>query len=256
MRLPCIILVTALLVLALPAHANGRITVFAAASLSDVMQRVGAAFTSAHATQVRFSFAASSTLARQIEAGAPADILASANTAWMDYLGERGLTDADSVTVPVRNSLVLVGNRQRFGDGATLALALDELHPGERLVLGDPAHVPAGIYARQALQAMDLWDGLQGRLAYASDVRAALALVARGEAPLGLVYLTDVPVGGPALSLIEVLPPDSHDRIDYPFAMIKGRETDGARAFLAFLWSDTARQIFQEAGFRLAPRND
>lgn len=256
MRALGFIFVSVLLATASPAAAGQRITVFAAASLSDVMQRIGTAFEAAHDTTVRFSFAASSTLARQIEAGAPGDIYASANTAWMTYLGDRNLIVADSMTVPVRNSLALVGNRQRFGDTLTLEQALDALRPEERLVIGDPAHVPAGIYARQALIAVGLWDGQQGRLAYASDVRAALALVARGEAPLGLTYLTDVPVGGPDVTLLEVLMPGLHDRIEYPFAIVSGRESAETRAFMAFLWSDGARQAFQDAGFRLAPRDD
>ena len=256
MRTLCIILVSALLTMTAPAHAAPRITVFAAASLSDVMQRLGAAFTQAYGTQVRFSFAASSTLARQIEAGASADIYASANTSWMSYLLGRGLVIAESVTAPVRNSLALVGNRQRFSDGSTLAVALDGLRPGERLVIGDPAHVPAGIYARQALTSLGLWDGLQQRLAYASDVRAALALVARGEAPLGLTYLTDVPVGGPDVTLLQVLSPATHDRIEYPFGIVRGHDNADTRDFMRFLWSDAARQAFLNAGFSLAPRDD
>ncbi|MDF1737107.1 MAG: molybdate ABC transporter substrate-binding protein [Minwuia sp.] len=256
MRLLRLILVFALLAMVAPAQAGQRITVFAAASLSDVMQSIGTAFEKVHGTPVRFSFAASSTLARQIETGAPADIYASANTAWMSYLQGRGLIFADSVTVPVRNSLALVGNRMRFQHTGTLAQALDELRAGERLVIGDPAHVPAGIYAQQALIALGLWQGLRPRLAYASDVRAALALVARGEAPLGLTYLTDVPIGGPDVILLQVVTPGTHDRIDYPFGIASGHATTDTRAFMAFLWSDAARQIFRQAGFQLAPRND
>lgn len=256
MRALGFILVSVLLATASPAAAGQRITVFAAASLSDVMQRVGAAFEEAHDTGVRFSFAASSTLARQIEAGAPADIYASANTAWMTYLRDRDMIISDSVTVPVRNSLALIGNRQRFSLSTTLERSLDSLRQGERLVIGDPAHVPAGIYARQALIAMGLWDGLQRRLAYAADVRAALALVAKGEAPLGLTYLTDVQVGGPDVILLQVLPPDTHDRIEYPFGIVSGHDNAATRAFMRFLWSDAARLAFESAGFRLASRND
>ncbi len=256
MRALGFILVSVLLAAAIPAAAGQRITVFAAASLSDVMQRIGTAFEAEHDSTVRFSFAASSTLARQIEAGAPADIYASANTAWMGYLRDRDLIIADSLAVPVRNSLALVGNRQRFGRSKTLEQALGALHPGERLVIGDPAHVPAGIYARQALAAMDLWDGQQQRLAFASDVRAALALVARGEAPLGLTYLTDVQVGGPEVILLQVLPPDLHDRIEYPFGIVSGHDNADTRAFMAFLWSDAARQAFLNAGFSPATPND
>jgi len=256
MRALGFILVSILLAMATPAAAGQRITIFAAASLSDVMQRIGTAFEAEHDSTVRFSFAASSTLARQIEAGAPADIYASANTAWMGYLRDRDLVIANSMAVPVRNSLALVGNRQRFSHAPTLEAALDALRPGERLVIGDPEHVPAGIYARQALIAMGLWDAQQQRLAYASDVRAALALVARGEAPLGLTYLTDVQVGGPDVILLQVLPPDLHDRIEYPFGIVSGHDTADTREFMRFLWSDAARQIFLNAGFRLVPHND
>jgi len=256
MRVPCIIIISALIALAGPAVAADRLTVFAAASLGDVMRAMGAAFTRANGTEVRFSFAASSTLARQIEAGAPADIYASANTGWMTYLQERGLVAADSIRIPVRNSLALVGNRARFAAAQPLAQALEALRPGERMVIGDPAHVPAGIYARQALTALGLWDGMQPRLAYASDVRAALALVARGEAPLGLTYLTDIPVGGADVVLLEVLDPALHQAIAYPFAIVSGHESPATQAFMAFLDSETGRRAFREAGFRPAAHSE
>ncbi|MDF1722156.1 MAG: molybdate ABC transporter substrate-binding protein [Minwuia sp.] len=248
------ILVALVLLLTVQVAAAERLTVFAAASLRDVMTRIGDAYQRQHASPVRFSFAASSTLARQVEAGAPADIIISANTAWMDYLAEATVIESGSRMVLAKNALALVGHRDRFPKPVGLAPALGDLMVGERLAIGDPAHVPAGIYARQALIELKLWSGLQGQLAYAADVRAALALVARGEAALGLTYLTDVAVAADTVTLLAVLPPGLHAPIVYPAAIIAGRRTDETVRFMAFLQGEEAALILRDAGFTEAPR--
>ena len=226
------------------------LTVFAAASLTDVLKDLAALWrTQGHAAP-RFSFASSSTLARQIEQGAPANVFASADEQWMDYLAKRDLIAADTRRDLLRNDLVLVVPADRkthveIGPGFDLAGLLG---PGGRLAVGDPAHVPAGIYAAQALHKLGLWDSVAQQLAPAEDVRGALLLVERGEAPAGIVYGTDAAVS-PGVAVAGSFPPASHDPIVYPFAVTKAGDTAEARAFLAFLQSPPAEQAFEQRGF-------
>jgi molybdate transport system substrate-binding protein len=231
------------------------LTVLAAASLTDAMTAAGEAWAAEGHAMPRLAFAASSTLARQIEAGAPADIYASANVAWMDRLQARGLIEPATRVAPVRNALVLVAPEDSgiAPFGMTAASDLPALLPEKaRLAVGDPAHVPAGIYARQALEALGWWDTLRDRLALADDVRAALALVASGESPLGIVYATDARVSAQVQTLA-VFPESSHDEIAYPFAILKDRARPEARAFLAFLAGPQGRAIFARFGFATGP---
>lgn len=228
------------------------LTVFGAASLTDALTAAGEAWRERSGGEVRFSFASSSVLARQIEAGAPADIFASANEAWMDRLAEAGLIDTASRTSPIANSLVLIAPAgSALGEveigPSTDFLAL--LPPDGRVAVGDTAHVPAGIYAKQALTNLGAWAALEPRLALADNVRAALALVERGEAPLGIVYATDAAIVD-EVKVVGRFPGDSHEPITYPFAMVKGREGAAARAFMDFLTSDDGLAIFQRYGFR------
>lgn len=243
------IFATLMILLTFPALAADRLTVFAAASLGDVMKRVGAAYTREHGTELRFSFAASSTLARQVEAGAPADVIISASTDWMTYLADRAAVEADSQIILASNALALVGHRERFPEPMVLAQAIATLKPGERIAIADPAHVPAGIYARQALVARGLWNGLRKRLVHTADVRAALALVARGEAALALTYVTDAAVAANDVMLLEILPSDLHDPIEYPAAIVSQRIRPEIRRFMAFLHGDTVAEILRDAGF-------
>ena len=173
-----------------PVSPRVAITVFAASSLSDVLREIGAAFTTSTGTSLRYSFAASSALARQIEAGAPADAFISADLAWMDYLRERKRIVADSRRNIVSNRLVLIAPKNststlRIAPRFPLAEALGEQG---RLSIADPVYVPAGRYAQEALTRLGVWPKVQAKLARAENVRAALAFVARGEAPFGIVY--------------------------------------------------------------------
>lgn len=227
-----------------PARAQ-EVTVFAAASLTDVLTEIGAAY-EALGGNVRFSFAASSTLARQIEAGAPADIYIAANTDWMEYLGDKGLIVASS-RVPVASTrLVLVS----YGD-VRIDVAHDDIAAllgDDRLAVGDPAHVPAGMYAKQALQSLGQWAALAPKLARADNVRAALALVSRGEAPLGIVYETDVgKVDG--VHVAAVFPAETHAPIIYPMAMVTDASSTDAMPVFDFLKGPQARAIFAKFGF-------
>ena len=227
-----------------------QVTVFAAASLTEAMRDIGRSWQAAGHAALRASFASSSTLARQIEQGAPANLFASADEQWADYLDKAGLLVPGTRQDVLTNSLVLVMPKQtarpvEIGPGLDLAAVLG---PGGRLAVGDPAHVPAGIYARQALTKLGLWAAAEPRLARAEDVRGALLLVERGEAPAGIVYATDVAVTA-GLAIAGTFPPGSHDPVTYPFALVKGGDTAEARAFLAYLTGPDAKAIFARRGF-------
>lgn len=233
----------------LPAAPAGPL-VFAAASLHDALDAVIAVFHRATgAPAPRASYASSSTLARQIEAGAEPAIYISADTQWMDYVERRGLIEDRSRRNLLGNALVLVAPasstlRLRLGPGADIAGALGD----GRLAMGDPAHVPAGIYAKAALEHLGLWKTLAPRAARAADVRAALALVARGEAPLGIVYRSDA-VAEPRVRVVDTFAPDTHPRIVYPAALTRAAHGPEAARFLDFLRTREAGAIFTRYGF-------
>lgn len=236
--------------LARAASTAAPVTVFAAASLSDAMQTIGEAYRRKTGVPVRFSFASSSTLARQIESGAPAQLFVSADVEWMDYVQARGLTRAGSRRDIAGNRLVLIAPaashaKLRIGPGFPLKAALG----GGRLAVGDPAHVPAGIYAKAALTRLGVWGQVSSRLAPAENVRVALAYVARGETPLGVVYLTDA-MAEPKVRVVDVFPEPSHPPIVYPAALIAGAGP-GAAAFYAYLRGPEARAVLRRLGFVL-----
>lgn len=227
------------------------VTVFAAASLSDALQEAAAAYEKAGGAKVRLSFAASSTLAKQIEAGAAADIFISADEAWMDYLKSRKLI-ADETRRPLltgRLALVVPSETKVQIDLAKDRDWLAKLGPG-RIATGDPAHVPAGKYAQQALTKLGLWSEIEPRLARADNVRNALVLVERGEAAAGIVYATDA-AASKRVTVAGLFPETSHDRIVYPMAMMHGREKGEAMKLYDFLVSPAARGIFAKFGFGL-----
>ncbi len=242
-----------LLLLFAPLHARAaELTVFAAASLTDAMKDVSALWVKAGHQEPRLSFGSSSTLARQIEQGAPANVFSSADEQWMDYLVKKNLVALDTRHSILGNDLVLIVPATHpvhvtIGPGFDLAALLG---PNGRLATGDPAHVPVGIYAEQALKKLGLWDMAEPRLAAAADVRSALLLVERGEAPVGIVYGTDAAVSK-AVSIAGVFPDNSHDPISYPFAAIRSGDTPDARAFLAFLTTPAARQVWISRGFKV-----
>lgn len=231
---------------------NGRpLTVFAAASLTDALGAVGRAYTRASGQPVRFSFESSGTAARQIQAGAKADVFVSADAAWMDRLQQAGRLQPGARATIAGGRLMLIAPAGRsmrltIRPGFPLVQALG---PRGRLAVGDPASVPAGIYAREALTRLGVWNGVAGRLAPAQDVRAALAYVARGEAPLGVVYETDA-AAEPRVRIVGVFPAASHAPIVYPAAVVRGGGV-GAAAFFRFLQGRPARAILRRYRFQV-----
>jgi molybdate transport system ATP-binding protein len=219
------------------AEAQSPVTVFAAASLTDALRALGQDWAARGNPPPRLSFAASSALARQIEQGAPADLFMSADEPWMDYVQQRNLLVPGTRVSPLGNALVLVGPADRARPVA-LARGTDLgalLGPNGRIATGDPAHVPAGRYAQAALDWMGQWGALAPRLARADSVRAALLLVERGEAPLGIVYATDA-AASPGVRVVGTFPAESHPPVTYPFALLRRAEGNAqARALLAFL---------------------
>ena len=226
------------------------VTVFAAASLTDALQTLAADWRQENGGEVRYSFAASSTLARQIEAGAPADIFVSANPEWMDYLAGKNLIVPDSRVAPLGNELVLVAPADSALDKVQIDGSLDIaalVRPGERIATGDPAHVPVGMYAQQAFTRLGL-EKVDPLLARADSVRAALALVERGESPLGIVYASDA-VASSKVKVVGKFPADSHDPITYPFAIVVGHDTPAVRAFFAKITGGAAAKVYERFGF-------
>ncbi len=245
------LLLLAMLVTSLPALAQ-NLTIFAAASLTDAMRDISALWVKAGHQPLRLSFGSSSTLARQVEQGATAGLFASADEKWIDYLAERNLLAGDTRKSLLGNDLVLIvpaDKPRKIKVDATLDFAA-LLGPNGRLATGDPKHVPVGIYAEQALRKLGLWDDAQPRLASTADVRAALLLVERGEAPAGIVYTTDAAVAK-GVMVAGVFPDDSHDPISYPFAVTKAGDTAEARAFMTFLVGAKARGVFVQRGFKV-----
>jgi molybdate transport system substrate-binding protein len=228
--------------------------VFAAASLAEVLQKIGASFTKSTNIPVRYSFAASSALAKQIEQGAGAAVFMSADEEWMDYLASRSLIDPASRHDLVTNRLALIAPAT-----STIALRIaprfplvDALGPEGHLATGDPDAVPVGKYAKAALTALEVWPQVEPRLVRTENVRIALQYVARGEAPLGIVYVTDAKVE-PKVRIVGVFPESLHERITYPVAATKPASAQ-ARAFIDYLKGPEADRIFREAGF--IPRAD
>jgi molybdate transport system substrate-binding protein len=237
------------LVAPLSQAAERTLTVFAAASMTEALQAVSEAYTARTHQPVRLVFAGSSALARQIEAGAPADVYVSADEAWMDELQSRGDVLAATRVDFASNSLVLVAHAGstlslRIAPGFALAAALG---PNGRLATGDPAAVPVGRYAQAALRRLGAWDAVERRLVAADNVRTALNFVARGEAALGIVYATDVR-GVAGVRVVDRFPADTHPPITYPAAAVRGSGADAA-AFVSFLRGAAARALLAQAGF-------
>jgi len=229
------------------------ITVFAAASTSTVLEEIGTLYAANSGDVIKGTYAASSTLAKQIEQGAPAQIFLSADQPWMDYLWNRNLIVENSPHPLLGNHLVLIAPKdsplaQQSFTAKQAPDLLSLLGADGRLATGDPDHVPIGHYAEQALTTVGQWQALLPRLARAESVRAALALVERGEAGLGIVYATDA-AASKGVKVIATIPDDIHDPVIYPVALVKGQDTPEARRFFAFLSSTQAKAIFKRAGF-------
>jgi len=233
---------------------GGDILIFAAASQRDPLEAVIASYSGQNRKNiVKASYQSSSTLARQIELGAPADIYISANSKWMDYLEDRKLIDASTRRNMFGNSLVLVTAKTGISEKADIKSGFDltSLLGDGRLAVGDPDHVPAGIYAKQAMQNLGIWDSIKSKLARADNVRAALALVSRGEAPYGITYSSDA-VADRRVEVVGAFPEDSHLKIVYPVAITENSQnTAGAKAFFQFLKAPEAIKIYKKFGFRV-----
>lgn len=229
---------------------EGKITVFAAASLTNAMQDIAAQYKKEKNVEVVYSFASSSTLARQIEAGAPADLFISADQKWMDYAADKKAIDIATRETLLGNSLVVVAPKA----SAQGEFAVNKQTPwttllhGGRLAVGDPDHVPAGIYGKEALQKLGAWDTLSPKLAPAEDVRGALALVERNEAPLGIVYGSDA-VASKSVKVVGTFPEDSHQKVEYPVAIVDGHKNAAVSAFCNYLKGPEASAIFKRYGF-------
>jgi molybdate transport system substrate-binding protein len=235
-----------------PAHAeNQPVVVFAAASLKNALDEAAKAWTAKSTTEVKTSYAASSALARQIEAGAPADIYISADLDWMNYVDGKKLVKAGTRSNLLGNSIVLVANKQEWKKGdvkITKGFDLAKLLGNHRLAMADVKTVPAGKYGKAALEKLGVWNSVSGKLAQAENVRAALALVGRGEAPLGIVYKTDAAADS-NVKIVGTFPDDSHKPIIYPAAQLESSKNAKAAELLKFLASPEARSIFEKHGF-------
>ena len=227
--------------------------VFAAASLKTALDRIAAAWRTETGKAATISYAASSTLAKQIENGAPAELFISADEDWMDYLQERQLIDPKTRIDLLGNRLVLIapaatGSSTKIAPGFPLAALLGD----GRLAMADPGAVPAGRYGRAALEKLGVWSTVAHRIAAAENVRAALLLVARGEAPLGIVYQTDA-AAEPLVRIVATFPPDSHPPIVYPMALTPTAGAE-ARELAAYLRGPAAGVLFEAQGFALLDR--
>ena len=250
-RLP--VLFTAFLILSAalqPASAEDKtLTVFAAASMKNALDDIDAAFTAKTGVKVNASYAASSTLAKQIEQGAPADIFVSADTDWMDYaVGKKNINESTRVNL-LGNSIVLIAPKDSKIDTVTIGPGFDlaKLAGDGKIATGDVKSVPVGKYAKAALEKLGAWSAAEPKFAMAESVRAALTLVARGEAAIGIVYSTDAKVE-PGVKVIGTFPTDSHPPIIYPVAATSTAKPE-ANAYLDYLRSSVAKAVLEKYGF-------
>jgi molybdate transport system substrate-binding protein len=228
---------------------TGPVLVFAAASLKNALDEIAGQWTKEAGKQVKISYAASSALAKQIEAAAPADIFISADLDWMDYLDQRKLVRPDSRANLLGNRIVLVAGKDSkaaadIGPGFPLRALLGD----GRLAMANVEAVPAGKYGKAALEKLGVWASVQDRVAQAENVRAALLLVSRGEAPLGIVYQTDAAADA-NVRIIGAFPGNTHPPIIYPIALTASSANPDAAAFVAHLRSPAARASFEKQGF-------
>jgi molybdate transport system substrate-binding protein len=226
-----------------------KLVAFAAASVKNALDEIDALYQQKTGHAVAASYAASSVLAKQIEAGAPADLFISADLDWMDYVAQRNLIKPATRSNLLGNKLVLIAGTKdpiklKIAPNFGLAQALGE----HRLAMGDPSNVPAGKYGKAALEKLGVWSAVAAKVAPAESVRAALLLVSRGEAPLGIVYQTDAAVD-PGVRIVDAFPADSHPAIIYPVALTASSTNPAAPDYLAFLKSPAARAAFEKQGF-------
>jgi len=228
------------------------VTVFAAASLKEAMDDQARRFEGSTGNKVIISYGASNALAKQIEAGAPADLFISADLDWMDYVEQRNLLAPATRVRLLRNTLVLVApassnSTLKIGPNFGLATALGK----EKLAMANPESVPAGKYGKAALEKLGVWSSVEKQVARAENVRAALALVSRGEAPFGIVYSTDA-LSDKGVRVVDTFPPDSYPPIVYPAALVATSRSTAARPLLDYLLSPAARPVWEKYGFGMA----
>jgi molybdate transport system substrate-binding protein len=241
------------LLLAVPQlTAAANVTVFAAASLKEALDEQAAHFEAVTGNKAVISYAGSNALAKQIEAGAPADIFISADLDWMGYVDQRHLVRAESRFNLLRNVLVLIApassnSTLKIAPGFALAAALGT----GKLAMANPDSVPAGKYGKSALEKLGVWKAVQGQVARGDNVRAALAFVSRNEAPFGIIYNTDA-IADKGVKVVDVFPQDSYPPIIYPAALIAGSASPAAKPFLDYLRTDAAAQTWKKYGFGLA----
>ena len=254
MRFFVVLVLTGLLGATSAVAREKTITVFAAASMKNALDDVNAAFLKATGIKIVTSYAASSALARQIEQGAPADIFASADVDWMDYAAQRKVIRDDTRLNLLGNRLVLIAPKASKIDTVTIVKGFDlaRLAGDGRVATADVRAVPAGKYARAALEALGSWAAVEKKIAMAENVRVALALVARSEAVLGIVYETDAKVE-PGVQIIGIFPSDAHPPIVYPVAATVNAKPEAA-SYLNFLRSGTAKAVFEQYGFTFLVR--
>ncbi|MES5100436.1 molybdate ABC transporter substrate-binding protein [Agrobacterium sp. BA1120] len=234
-----------------PAFAQDKVTIFAAASMKNALDAANAEWAKETSNEATVSYAASSALAKQIEAGAPADLFISADLAWMDYVAGKKLIKEDTRTNLLGNRLVLVAPADKatpvdIKQGFDLAKLVGD----GKLAMGAVDSVPAGKYGKAALEKLGVWSSVEGKVAGAESVRAALVLVSRGEAPYGIVYQTDA-AADPGVKIVGTFPQDSHDPIIYPVAILSESKSPAAAAYLEFLKSAKAAPFFEKQGFTI-----
>jgi molybdate transport system substrate-binding protein len=239
-------------IVALPVARAADVTVFAAASLKEALDEQARWFGVGTGNRVVVSYGASNTLAKQIEAAAPADIFISADLDWMNYIGQRNLLAIGSRVNLLRNTLVLIAPSSsnttlKIAPNFGLAAALGT----DRLAMANPDSVPAGKYGKSALEKLGVWTSVESKVARAENVRAALALVSRGEAPFGIVYSTDA-LSDKGVKIVGTFPPDSYPPIVYPAALIASSKSAAAKPLLDYLRSAPARLVWEKYGFGLA----
>src|SRR6202034_3106563 len=225
------------------------LTIFAAASMKNALDDIDAAYTTKTGVKVAASYAASSVLAKQIDQGAPADIFLSADTDWMDYAAKQKTIKAETRTNLLGNSIVLIAPKDSSIGNVTIGQGFDlaKLAGGGKIATGDVNSVPVGKYAKAALEKLGAWDAAAPKFAMAESVRAALTLVARQEAVLGIVYATDAKVE-PGVKIVGTFPADSHPPIIYPVAATSTAKPDTS-GYLAFLRSSAAKTVLEKYGF-------
>ncbi len=255
-RFSCRIFLCATVILMGPGLVRGQtIEILAAASTTEAVTALSAALHEDQGLTLRPTFAASSALAKHIAAGAPAHLFLSADLAWLKYLTGRNLIASDGRVDLLGNQLVLL---RRDGDAGVVGLTkltrLDSALGKERLIMGDPAHVPAGRYGRQALQYLGVWSAVEQRAVFGASVRNALALLARGQGRFAIAYATDIRVHS-NLRLAAVFPENSHGAIVYPLALIREQDNALARKVFRYLQGGRAKTIFEQYGFTFLPNS-